>query len=129
MWTYIAIAIGGTLGCWARYAMTNLVQAVYGRDFPYATLSINVLGAFVMGFLFIETLERLTVSPAVRAGILTGALGGFTTFSTFEMETLLLAEQGDVAKALLYVFLSVGLGFLAAFGGAYIARNLRACSR
>lgn len=124
MWTYIAIAIGGTLGCWARYAMTNLVQAIYGRDFPYATLSINVLGAFVMGFLFIETLERLTVSPAVRAGVLTGVLGGFTTFSTFEMETLLLAEQGDVPKALLYVFLSVGLGFLAAFGGAYIARNL-----
>jgi fluoride exporter len=123
MWTYIAIAIGGTLGCWARYAMTNLVQAVYGRDFPYATLSINVLGAFVMGFLFIETLERLTVSPAVRTGILTGVLGGFTTFSTFEMETLLLSEQGDVPKALLYVFLSVGLGFLAAFGGAYIARN------
>jgi CrcB protein len=124
MWTYIAIAIGGTLGCWARYAMTNLVQAIYGRDFPYATLSINVLGAFIMGFLFIETLERLTVSPAVRTGVLTGVLGGFTTFSTFEMETLLLAEQGDVPKALLYVFLSVGLGFLAAFGGAYIARNL-----
>jgi CrcB protein len=124
MWTYIAIAIGGTFGCWARYAMTNLVQAIYGRDFPYATLSINVLGAFVMGFLFIETLERLTVSPAVRTGVLTGVLGGFTTFSTFEMETLLLAEQGDVPKALLYVFLSVGLGFLAAFGGAYIARNL-----
>jgi fluoride exporter len=124
MWTYIAIAIGGTLGCWARYAMTNLVQAIYGRDFPYATLSINVLGAFIMGFLFIETLERLTVSPAVRTGVLTGMLGGFTTFSTFEMETLLLAEQGDVPKALLYVFLSVGLGFLAAFGGAYIARNL-----
>jgi fluoride exporter len=124
MWTYIAIAIGGTLGCWARYAMTNLVQAIYGRDFPYATLSINVLGAFVMGFFFIETLERLTVSPAIRTGVLTGVLGGFTTFSTFEMETLLLSEQGDVAKALLYVFFSVGLGFLAAFGGAYIARNL-----
>lgn len=124
MWTYIAIAIGGTLGCWARYAMTNLVQAIYGREFPYATLSINVLGAFVMGFLFIETLERLTVSPAVRAGILTGVLGGFTTFSTFEMETLLLTEQGDGFKAILYVLLSVGLGFLGAFGGAYIARNL-----
>jgi len=124
MWTYIAIAIGGTLGCWARYAMTNLVQAIYGREFPYATLSINVLGAFVMGFLFIETLERLTVSPAVRTGILTGVLGGFTTFSTFEMETLLLAEQGDGLKALLYVILSVGFGFLGAFGGAYIARNL-----
>ncbi len=124
MWTYIAIAIGGTLGCWARYAMGNLVQTIYGRDFPYATLSINLLGSFLMGFLFIETLERLTISPALRTGILTGVLGGFTTFSTFEMETLLLTEQGDGLKALLYVVLSVGLGFLGALGGAYIARNL-----
>ncbi len=124
MKTYLAIAIGGTLGCWARYAMTNLVQAIYGRDFPYATLSINVLGAFLMGFLFIETLERLTVPPAIRAGILTGVLGGYTTFSTFEMETLLLAEQGEALKAALYVVLSVGIGFAGAFAGAYIARNL-----
>ena len=124
MKTYLAIAIGGTLGCWARYAMTNLVQAIYGRDFPYATLSINVLGAFLMGFLFIETLERLTVPPAIRAGILTGVLGGYTTFSTFEMETLLLVEQGESLKAALYVALSVGVGFFGAFGGAYIARNL-----
>lgn len=124
MWTYIAIAIGGTLGCWARYAQTNLVQAVYGRDFPFATMSINVLGSFLMGFLFIETLERLTIPPALRTGILTGVLGGYTTFSTFEMETLLLAESGELPKAALYVILSVGLGFAAAFGGAYIARNL-----
>ncbi len=121
---YVAIAIGGTLGCWSRYAMTNLVQAIYGRDFPYATLSINVLGSFLMGFLFIETLERLTISPELRTGILTGVLGGFTTFSTFEMETLLLVEQGEPLKSLLYVVLSVGLGFFCAFGGAYIARNL-----
>jgi len=124
MQTYLAIAIGGTLGCWARYAMTNLVQAIYGRDFPYATLSINLLGSFLMGFLFIETLERLTVPPPIRAGILTGVLGGYTTFSTFEMETLLLVEQGEALKAVLYLALSVGLGFLGAFGGAYIARNL-----
>jgi CrcB protein len=87
-------------------------------------LSINVLGSFLMGFLFIETLERLTFAPHVRIGILTGFLGGFTTFSTFAMETLLLAEQGESAKSALYVFLSVGLGLSAAFGGAYIARNL-----
>jgi fluoride exporter len=124
MWTYVAIAIGGALGCWARFAQTNLVQAVYGRDFPFATISINVIGSFLMGFLFIETLERLTLSPALRAGILTGVLGGYTTFSTFEMETLLLAEGGELLKAALYVVLSVGLGFAAAFGGAYIARNL-----
>jgi CrcB protein len=124
MWTYIAIAIGGTVGCWGRYAMTNLVQAIYGKDFPYATMSINLLGSFLMGFLFIETLERLTISPELRTGILTGGLGGFTTFSTFEMETLLLVEQGSFGKAALYVLLSVGLGFLGAFGGAYLARNL-----
>ncbi len=124
MWTYIAIAIGGIIGCWARFGMTNLVQAIYGREFPYATLSINLLGSFLMGFLFIETLERLTMPPELRAGILTGGLGGFTTFSTFEMETLLLVEQGSFGKAALYVALSVGVGFLGAFGGAYLARNL-----
>ena len=122
--TFVAIAIGGTIGCWARYLMTNLVQEIYGRDFPYATLSINLLGAFLMGFLFIETLERLTISPVWRTGILTGGLGGYTTFSTFEMEAFLLVEQGEVGKALLYIVLSVVLGFLCAFGGAYIARNL-----
>jgi fluoride exporter len=124
MWTYVAIAIGGALGCWARFAQTNLVQAVYGRDFPFATMSINVMGSFLMGFLFIETLERLTFSPALRTGLLTGVLGGYTTFSTFEMETFLLVEAGELGKAALYAVLSVVLGFAAAFGGAYIARNL-----
>jgi fluoride exporter len=129
MWTYGAIAIFGVLGCWvlgcwARYGMTNLVQTIYGRDFPYATLSINVGGSFLMGFLFVETLERLTISPELRTGILTGFIGGFTTFSTFEMEILLLVEQGSPVKAILYLLLSVFLGFGAAFGGAYIARNL-----
>ncbi|WP_298353873.1 fluoride efflux transporter CrcB [Rhodoblastus sp.] len=124
MWTYGAIAIFGVLGCWARFAQTNLVQTVYGRDFPYATLSINVMGSFIMGFLFVETLERLTLPPSLRTGILTGFIGGYTTFSTFEMETLLLAEGGELFKAALYMFLSVALGFLAAFEGAYIARNL-----
>ena len=124
MWTYIAIAFFGTLGCWARYAMTNLVQTVYGKAFPYATLSINVGGSFLMGFLFIETLERLTISPELRTGILTGFIGGYTTFSTFEMEIFLLVEQGEGPKAALYLLLSVFLGFAAAFGGAYVARNL-----
>jgi CrcB protein len=124
MWTYVAIAIGGTLGCWARYAQSAFVQAVFGRAFPFATLSINVMGSFLMGFLFIMTLERLLIPPSVRVGVLTGVLGGYTTFSTFEMETLLLAENGEFLKAALYVALSVVVGFAAAFGGAYVARNL-----
>ncbi len=123
MWTYFAIAVGGTLGCWARYAMTNLIQMLFGRSFPIATLCINVLGSFLMGFLFIETLNRVTISPATRTGILTGVIGGFTTFSTFSMEALMLAENGEMRKAAAYVALSVGLGLLAVFSGAYLARS------
>ena len=124
MWAYVAIAIGGVLGCWVRYAMTNLVQAIYGREFPYATLTINLLACFMMGFLFEETLERLTISPVLRLGILTGFIGGFSTFSTFAMETLLLAEQGEPARSLLYVLLSIVFGLAAVTGGVYIARSL-----
>jgi CrcB protein len=125
MWrTYGAIAFFGVLGCWARFAQTNLVQTVYGRDFPYATLTINIMACFVMGFPFVETLERLTLAPALRTGILTGFIGGYSTFSTFEMETLLLVEGGEPSKAALYALLSISLGFMAAFGGAYIARSL-----
>jgi CrcB protein len=100
------------------------VQTVFGRNFPFATLSINVIGSFLMGFLFILTLERLVIPPSIRVGVLTGVLGGYTTFSTFEMETLLLAENGEFFKAALYVVLSVVIGFASAFGGAYIARTL-----
>jgi len=64
------------------------------------------------------------IPPSVRVGVLPGGLGGYTTFSTFEMETLLLAENGEFFKAALYVVLSVAIGFEAAFGGAYVARNL-----
>jgi CrcB protein len=104
--------------------MTNLIQTIYGRDFPVATLSINVLACFLIGFLFVETLERLTISPVLRIGILTGFIGGFSTFSTFAMESVLLAEQGELGKSAFYVVLSLVLGLLAAAGGAYIARNL-----
>jgi len=124
MWTYLSIAGFGVLGCWSRYAMTNLVQNVLGRGFPYATLMINVLGSFIMGFLFVVTLERLTVPGTLRTGILTGFLGAFTTFSTFSMESNLLIEQGEIFKAALYVLLSVTVGLMAAFAGIYIARNL-----
>jgi fluoride exporter len=124
MWTYLSVAIGGAFGCCARLGLTQLVALGYHRSFPLATFITNILGSFLMGFLFFETLERLSMTPVLRTAILTGLLGGFTTFSTFSMETLLLAEDGEYVKAGLYILLSIAVGLLAAFCGAYLARSL-----
>jgi fluoride exporter len=124
MWAYVTIAIGGVFGCCARYAMTNSVQAVLGRAFPYATLSVNIVACLLIGFLFTAMVERIAVAPTVRLGILTGFLGGFSTFSTFAMETFLLAEQGEWGRSALYVFLSLLLGLLATFIGVFAARAI-----
>jgi len=124
MSTYFALAVGGVLGCWARYGLTQLIQSLFGRNFPLATLCVNVLGSFALAFLFVLTLERVVISPVVRTGMLTGGLGAFTTFSTFMMEALLLVEEGEAAKAVLYLALSLSLGLSAAFAGVLLARNL-----
>ncbi|EAR22154.1 fluoride efflux transporter FluC [Nitrococcus mobilis] len=124
MATYIALAIGGILGVYARYGLTRLIQSLVGPGFPLATLIVNLLGTFLLAFLFILTLERITISSAVRTGMLTGGLGAFTTFSTFIMEALLLIEDGQAGKATLYLVLSIGLGITVAFGAVYIARNV-----
>lgn len=122
--TLLPIAVFAVLGAWARYGQTVVVQAVLGRVFPWATLSINVLGSFLMGFLFFETLERITMSPEWRTGLLTGGLGAYTTFSTFSVESLLLFEDGEALKGLLYMFTSLFLCVGAAFAGAWMSRNL-----
>lgn len=125
MWlNYVAVAAGGAIGCMGRYGLTQLIQLVWGRNFPIATLTINVLGSFILGFLFFETLERLSMAPTLRVAILTGGLGGFTTFSTFMVESLLLVEDGSPARALLYVTLSVVLGFAAAVAGGFLSRHI-----
>ena len=121
---YFYLAVGGVLGVWARYGLTKAVQSVFTGEFPLGTLVVNVLGSFVLAFLFVETLERLTLPPAVRTGILTGGIGAFTTFSTFMVETLTLLEEGETGKAVAYLALSIVLGLIAAFGGVYLSRNL-----
>lgn len=122
--TFLYIALFAIAGAFARYAQTLAVQRLLGRDFPYATLSINVMGSLLMGFLFFATLERTTLSPELRTGILTGGLGAYTTFSTFSFESLNLIENGEWVKAAAYMFLSVLLSVAAAMIGAYAARNL-----
>ena len=124
--TYVFIAIFAILGAFARYGQTLLVQGVLGRGFPFATLSINVLGSFLMGFLFFLTLERLSLPPSLRTGILSGGLGAYTTFSTFSLETLNLMEGGEWTRAALYVAASVLLSITAVIFGAYLSRNIGA---
>ena len=124
MWNYVAVALGGAVGCCARLGVNQLVHERYGQAFPYATLLINVSGCLAMGFLFFYTLEQVSLSPVTRLAIITGVLGGFTTFSAFGIETLLLIEDGKLQQAALYVGLSVILGIAAVFLGAYAARSL-----
>lgn len=121
--TFVYLAIFAIIGAFARYGQTIVVQNVMGRAFPFATLSINVLGSFLMGFLFFATLERINISPELRTGMLTGGLGAYTTFSTFSLETLNLIENGEMVKAGLYVGGSVVLSIAAAIFGAYLSRN------
>ena len=122
--TYLFIAIFAILGAFARYGQSIVVQNVLGRSFPFATLSINILGSFLMGFLFFETLERINLSPELRTGILTGGLGAYTTFSTFSLESLNLIENGEMVKAGLYIGASVVLSIAAALFGAFLSRNM-----
>jgi fluoride exporter len=122
--TFVYLAIFAIIGAFARYGQNILVQNMVGRAFPFGTLSINVLGSFLMGFLFFATLERINISPELRTGILTGGLGAYTTFSTFSLETLNLIENGEMVKAGLYVGGSVVLSIAGAIFGAYLSRNL-----
>ena len=122
--TFVYLAIFAIIGAFARYGQTILVQNLMGSAFPFGTLSINVLGSFLMGFLFFATLERINISTELRTGILTGGLGAYTTFSTFSLEALSLLENGEMVKAALYVGGSVVLSIAAAIFGAHQLRNL-----
>jgi|TARA_R110000787_G_scaffold180137_2_gene292242 CrcB protein len=119
-----AIAVGGAVGAILRFAMSNGVYKLFGRDFPYGTLAVNVLGSLLIGVLFILLIEKLAVAAEWRAGLLVGLLGAFTTFSTFSLETFTLMENGAFIKAGLNVFLSVVLCLAATWLGISLGRQL-----
>ncbi|MCO6413292.1 MAG: fluoride efflux transporter CrcB [Thiogranum sp.] len=120
----LAIAGGGALGALLRYWMSTGVYTIMGRSFPYGTLTVNVLGSLLMGFLYIWLLERTIGGAAARAFLLIGLLGSFTTFSAFSIETLNLMEGGEFLKALVNMLLSVILCIAAAALGVLMARQL-----
>ena len=120
----LAIAAGGAVGAVMRYWVSTGVYNLVGRGFPYGTLAVNVTGSLLMGFLYVLLLERMTTGPELRAALLVGLLGAFTTFSTFSIETLNLIEQADFVKAALNVLISVVACVGAAWIGLIIGRQM-----
>lgn len=124
MQNMLAIALGGALGALSRYSLGLWISNRWNQGFPLHTFLINVSGAFLLGFLNILFIERLTVSPFWRLGIGVGFLGAFTTFSTFGFEVISLLESGSLFTAGLYTLLSIVVGFTGVALGVGLARIL-----
>lgn len=117
----IQVAIGGAAGSMLRYLVTLGAARLFGPGFPVGTFAVNLLGSFVMGLLVGVLTGRgaLHLAPL----LLTGVLGGFTTFSAFSLDTVVLWERGQTGTALLYVLLSVVLSLAALWAGLVLARG------
>lgn len=123
--TYVLIFLGCGVGGLLRYWVSTSMYFLLGRGFPYGTLIVNVSGSFVMGFLFILLLERASsLGGELRALLLVGFLGGYTTFSSFSMETFLLIESGEWIHAGLNMLLSVVLCVAFAWLGVLLGRTI-----
>ena len=119
----LAVA-GGALGSGARYLVNVWAARSLGAGFPWSTLIVNVVGCAAMGILAEVVMHRLDGSPAWRAFLATGILGGFTTFSAFALDFAALTRTGELAPALIYVALSVALSLAGVFAGLAIGRAL-----
>lgn len=121
--TLSLVALGGAIGASLRYLCGVAMMRVTGTgDFPVAILSVNIVGSFLMGIFVVAAAQKgLThLSPFV----MTGVLGGFTTFSAFSLETVNLIERGQIGSAALYVALSVALSILGLMAGLLLARGI-----
>jgi len=113
---YLLIALGGAVGSLLRYSLGGLVQRTSDSGFPIGTMFVNVSGCFIIGIL-VRQFMNMQLTPELRALLIVGFCGGFTTFSTFSAETLGLIEGGEYARATTYVVLSVGLCLVATLAG------------
>lgn len=119
----LLVALGGAVGSVARYGVNVWTMRAFGPAFPWGTLAVNVVGGFVMGLLA-AVLALRGGSTDARVFLMTGVLGGFTTFSAFSLDAVTLWERGEAGTAALYVAASVALSVGALVGGLALGRAL-----
>ena len=123
MFRILIIAIGGAIGALLRYMVSGITHRHMGSNFPWGTLSVNLIGSFIIGFLWVP-FERLAISPNLKMLVFIGILGAFTTFSTYSIETLNLLRDGEVRLALSNILLNNILGIALVFFGFISSRYL-----
>jgi CrcB protein len=116
------VAIGGALGSVARYLMASSIQTATGWEFPIGTVLVNVLGCFLIGILYVLIVARHEPRQDLRALLMVGVMGGFTTFSSFSLETVSLAMNGHYTTATLNVVISVAACLVGTVLGVALAR-------
>ncbi|TCK09378.1 fluoride efflux transporter CrcB [Marinobacterium mangrovicola] len=120
---WILIAVGGALGALGRYWVSGVLNNAEHR-LPFGTLTVNVLGSFLMGVCFVLILEKVKLSPEMRPLLMTGFMGAFTTFSTFSLETVAMIQEGHIMSALIYISLSLILCLVALYAGLSLTRMI-----
>ncbi len=118
------IALFGALGCLSRYFLSGWAYNIFGRSFPYGTLAVNIIGAYVIGLVMELSIRSELISPSLRIGLTIGFLGGLTTFSTFSYETFRLLEDGEFLIASINIFISVLVCLFFTWAGIETARYL-----
>ncbi len=121
---YMYIAVGGALGSIARFWVGSAVASRLGTKFPYGTFVINITACAIIGFSLTFLAKRTDLNPAWRFLVPVGFVGGYSTFSTYEWETLSTLRSGAFSMAALYAFSSLFLGLAAVWCGALIAETI-----
>jgi CrcB protein len=123
MRTVVAVGIAGFLGALARYGLEGLIANKTTGSFPWGTMFVNVTGSFVLGLLFALLVEgRIAIAPWLRTGAMVGLIGTYTTFSTFTLETVRLAEEGSYVLAGVNAMGSLAIGLVAVYAGIALGR-------
>jgi CrcB protein len=118
------VALGSAIGGVSRYLIGGLVQRMLDTGFPAGTLLVNISGSFLLGAIVRYALDTPSLTPEIRAFLTIGFCGGYTTFSTFSYETMALLEDGEWARAGVYITASVILSLIATFLGLALARQV-----